>query len=89
MHSVYYNYAPKSFEITWLKNEERLGDYNLRNDDLYMLPVPRIELYKRLTMYSLPAEWNLAGELRYYDNKLTFRHALREKLFEELSEAVA
>ena len=32
------------------------------------------------------AEWNSAGDLRYYDNKITFRHALREKLFEELSE---
>jgi len=65
---------------------ERLGDYNLRNDDQYMLPVPRIELFKRLTMYSLPTEWNSAGDHRYYDNKTTFRHALRDKLFEELSE---
>jgi len=84
MHSVYYDYAPKSFENVWIKNEERLGDYNLRNDDLYMLPIPRLEIIKRLPAYSLPAEWNTAGELRYYMNKITFKHALREKLFEEL-----
>ena len=84
MHSIYYNYAPKSFNNVWVKKEERLGDYNLRNDDLFMLPLPRIELFKRLTFYSLPAEWNSAGELIYYENKITFKHALREKLFEEL-----
>jgi len=84
MHSIYYNYAPISFENIWVKNEERLGDYNLRNDNLFMLPLPRIELFKRLTFYSLPSEWNSAGELIYYENKITFKHALREKLFEEL-----
>jgi len=29
MHSVYYNYSPKSFENVWTKNEERLGNYQL------------------------------------------------------------
>jgi len=84
MHSVYYDYAPKSFMNTWQKNEERLGDYNLRNDDLYMLPVPRIEFFKRMPIYSLPVEWNNAEELKYYENKITFRHALKEKLLFEL-----
>ena len=84
MHSDYYSYAPRSFENTWIKNEEWLGDYNLRNDDLYMLPIPRLEIIKRLPIYALPAEWNSAGELKYYMNKITFKHALREKLFEEL-----
>jgi len=79
-----YDYAPKSFMNTWQKNEERLGDYNLRNDDLYMLPVPRIEFFKRMPIYSLPAEWNNAEELKYYENKITFRHALKEKLLFEL-----
>jgi len=27
MHSIYYNYAPKTFKNIWVKNEERLGDY--------------------------------------------------------------
>lgn len=84
MHSVYYDYAPHSFNNTWVKHEERLGDYNLRNDDLYVLPVPRIELFKKLTLYSLPNEWNLSGDLKFYANRITFKHALREKLFDEL-----
>jgi len=49
-----------------------------------MLPLPRIKLFKRLTYYSLPAEWNSADELIFYENKITFKHALREKLFDEL-----
>ena len=58
--------------------------YNHRNDNLFMLPLPRIKLFKRLTYYSLPAEWNSAGELIFYENRITFKHALREKLFEKL-----
>jgi len=56
----------------------------LRNDDLYMLPNPRIELLKKLPMYSLPYEWNNSGVLKYYANVSIFKYALRETMFEEI-----
>jgi len=31
-------------------------------------------------------EWNNAGDLIFYENRATFKHALPEKLFEELLE---
>ena len=40
--------------------------------------------FKKLPPYSLPLEWNNAGNLVFYDNKVTFKHALREQLFSEI-----
>jgi len=42
MHSIYYEYAPVSFVNTWTKNNVRSLNQNLRNDELFMLPNPRI-----------------------------------------------
>ena len=75
-----------SFEHVWAKNSERQLTQNRRNENEFKLPNPRIELFKKLPIYSLPLEWNNAGELVFYENKITFRHALREKLFSELEE---
>jgi hypothetical protein len=58
MHSVNFNYAPKSFSNIWPKNNERQGSFNLRNENLFSIPAPRIEFFKRMTAYSLPLEWN-------------------------------
>jgi len=85
MHSVHYNYSPTSFQQVWQLNAVRHGDRNLRNNDHYNLPVPRTEQFKRLPLYSLPLEWNKSEELSLYNNRTTFKHALRDKLFLELS----
>ena len=58
---------------------------NLRNENLFNLPFPRTEQFKKLTLYSLPSEWNNSGTLMFYENKFTFLHALREQLFEEIA----
>jgi len=86
MHSVFYEYAPRSFMQTWIKNNERQHDHNLRNDNDYMLPNPRLEQFKRFPIYSLPLEWNQAGVVTLYENKTTFRIALKGQLFEEVLE---
>jgi len=46
MHSVYYDYAPTSFQQTWTKNNERDNAPNLRNENDFRLPNPRIEFFK-------------------------------------------
>ena len=85
MHSVNYNYAPSSFTNHWTKNSDRENDRVLRNDDDFVIPIPRIDLVKRLPFYSLPYLWNQSGNLKFYDNPITFKRALRSQLFEEIT----
>jgi hypothetical protein len=84
MHSIEYNYAPKTFINTWTKNNARNIDLTLRNDEDYSLPHPRVEFFKKIPIYSLPAAWNAAGDLRFYQNKTTFKIALKDKLLSEI-----
>jgi hypothetical protein len=86
MHSIAFNYAPASFSETWAKNETRNNDYQLRNDDLFILPTLRIELFRKVPLYSLPLAWNeLSDSLRYQHNRTTFKIALLDSLFDSLS----
>jgi hypothetical protein len=58
--------------------------HDLRNQDNIPLPHPRIELFKRSSLYSLPYEWNKLGGNRYQQNKTTFRVAIKNTIFEEI-----
>ena len=68
-----------------MKINERNLNQNLRNDELFMLPNPRMEFFQKLPFYSLPLEWNNSGVLKFYGNVITFKHALREAMFEEVA----
>jgi hypothetical protein len=48
------------------------------------LPLPRLEMFKRIPLCSLPAAWNTAGDIRFQQNKTTFRIALKDKLLGEI-----
>jgi hypothetical protein len=86
MHSIAYNYAPTSFNGTWPTNQNRNNDYNLRNNDLFTLPPFRIELFKKLPLYALPLAWNeLPDSLRYQHNRITFKIALTDNLFDSIT----
>jgi hypothetical protein len=80
MHSVYYEHAPTSFLNIWTTLEQRHPELNLRNATDIYLPFPRIELYKKLPIYTLPSAWNETGDFRYQRNRFTFQMALREFL---------
>jgi hypothetical protein len=54
MHSIIYNYSPKSFKGIWTTNREQTQIYELQNNDQLTLPHPRIELFKRSPLYTLP-----------------------------------
>jgi hypothetical protein len=82
MHTIYYEYAPASFTDTWQTQAQRNPELNLRNATDFYLPFPRIELFKRLPLYSLPSTWNSHDTVRYYRNRTTFNIALRELLTE-------
>jgi hypothetical protein len=85
MHfSIEFNYAPSAFANTWTKNNERNIGHELRNDNDYVLTYPRIEFFLKIPIYSLLAAWNAAGDLRFYQNRTTFRIALKDQLLAEL-----
>jgi hypothetical protein len=80
MHSIFYNYAPDSFENTWKKVSDRNLSHELRNENDFIIPFPRIELFKKLPIYSLPQNWNSLREIRYQPNRFTFKVSLNNDL---------
>jgi hypothetical protein len=88
MHSVKYEYCPKSYRDVFSRvNVDDLA-YNLHYPNNFEIPRPRIELFKRMPIYTgtLPQEWNDCEELRFYQNPLTFKITLVETLFRMLAE---
>ena len=83
MHSIFYNYAPVSFENIWTKITERNLNQDLRNENDFILPFPRIELFKKLPTYSLPYNWNQLKDIRYQPNRFTFKTTLSNDLLAE------
>jgi hypothetical protein len=86
MHTTYYKYCPESFRNTWKTVSENNPDLNLRNSRDLQVPFPRIDLFKKLPIYTLPTLWNDIGDLRFQTNATTFKIALRDHLFEKLNE---
>jgi hypothetical protein len=85
MHSIEYGYAPTSFANIWQKNQNRADhDHNLRNFDQYTLPPPRIELFKKSPLYSLPLTWNNLGTIKLQNNRTTFQIGLKEQFIDEI-----
>ena len=82
MHSIRYNYAPKSFENVFVHNNERDIDYNLRNNDEFALPAVRIEFFKRFPLYTFPHAWNSLGDITFQSNRVTFQIALKNHLLD-------
>jgi hypothetical protein len=83
MHSVKYNYCPKSFIGVFSENLDINRNYELRNMQDYTVPRARIESFKKIPIYSLPEEWNACGDLQFYSNSATFKIILYETLFRD------
>jgi hypothetical protein len=84
MHSIRYEYAPPSFNNIW--TNERNMNVVLRNNNQYILQHPRIDFFKKIPLYACPNEWNNAGDIIHYNNKTTFKIALKDKLLCEVEE---
>jgi hypothetical protein len=85
LHSIAYNYSPKTFNNAWQKNAERDTGHDMRNQDFYTLPNVRIEQFRKFPNYLLPLEWNKLGDnFRLQHNRTTFRIALFDYLLEDL-----
>jgi hypothetical protein len=89
-HSVVYNYCPASFTNTWTTNltqnltQNPNYDRDLRNNNQIFVPHPRIELFKKSPLYSIPTVWNTLDDLCFQPNKSLFRKGLKEKLLNEI-----
>ena len=81
MHAVHNDYAPAPFKHVFVKNNTRDVTYELRNAGAYVVPAARIEFFKKFPIYTFPTAWNNAGNLVFYNNKITFQKALKEELF--------
>jgi Reverse transcriptase (RNA-dependent DNA polymerase) len=86
MHSVKFNLCPKSFFNVFNRVEPGDFVYELRYPNEFDVPRARLELFKRIPLYTLPLEWNNCGDLRFYQNPLTFKLILIETLFRTWAE---
>jgi hypothetical protein len=85
MHSIKYEYCPKSFYDVFTRNNIVNPVYELRYPIEFVIPFARTELFKKVPLYSLPDEWNNCGDLRFYVNPTTFKIILNETLFNKLA----
>ncbi len=85
MHSYEYGYAPKAFENVWTKNNDRSLIYELRNNNDYIVPHPRVEIFKKSPLYYLPLLWNNLNDNKYQPNPYTFKIAMKNHLFNSIN----
>jgi hypothetical protein len=80
MHSIVYRYCPTSLHQIFQCNDQREISQNLRNEDEFTIPYPRIELFKKSLLYRLPTEWNALADLKFQHNRVMFEIGLKEYL---------
>jgi hypothetical protein len=80
MHSYYFKKLPLSFAELWMLNSERNPYRVLRNANDYYIPQPRIELVKKLPLFSFPTTWNSETDEKYSPSQHTFLKGLKQKL---------
>jgi hypothetical protein len=80
MLSVKFEYCPKSFLEVFRKIDINNLVYDLRYPNEFEVPRARIELFKRIPIFTLPNDWNNCGDLRFYVNPTTFKIALIDVL---------
>jgi hypothetical protein len=83
MHSVKYNYCPKSYNEVFVRHNADDIHYELRHQQEFQIPRARIELFKKIPMYSLCVEWNNCDPLCFYSNPTTFKIELHNALFND------
>ena len=84
MHSIHYNQAPPSFDSIFPINHNRNLNHDLRNQNEYIIPGARIELFRKFPLYTFPLAWNNLGDLGFQFNKTTFQIALKSSLLDEI-----
>ncbi len=76
---------PPSFVHLWQTNAERNPARELRNANDYFVHPHRIELAKRMPLYSFPATWNLETDEKYNPSLPAYLKNLKKRLLENLT----
>ncbi len=75
---------PISFAQTWKTNAERNPVRILRNGNDYFIPHHRIELVKRMPLYTFPAAWNVENIEKLNPNQPAYLKSLKKRLLDRL-----
>ena len=85
MHNYYFRKLPFSFHNLWLTNAERNPVHELRNVNDYFIPPHRIELVKRMPLFSFPAAWNSETDEKFITSQPVYLKSLRKRLLATLN----
>jgi len=81
MHSVFYEYCPRTFNDIFTKTRP-LHDHDLRNINNFDIPRPKTDWYKRMPPFSFTSKWNALEEAKLYLNRVTFPIMFKGRLLE-------
>jgi hypothetical protein len=84
MHSYYFHKFPISFAQIWQTNAERNPVRILRNGNDYFIPEHRIELVKRMPLYTSPAAWNVENIEKLNPYQPAYLKSLKKRLLDML-----
>jgi hypothetical protein len=84
MHNYYFWKLPPSFMHLWQTNAERNPVWELRNENDYFVHPHRIELAKRMPLYSVPATWNAENDEKLNPSLPVYLKNLKKRLLENM-----
>jgi hypothetical protein len=85
MHAIEYSYKYDSFYDYWPLNNQRILNYELRNNNMRNVPRINYDQLKNCPLFNFPKMWNeLNVNLRLHRNPMTFHIELQNSLFEEI-----
>jgi exonuclease III len=80
MHSYHFKKLPLSFAELWITNQQRIPERVLRDADDYYIPPHRIEIVKRMPLFTFPLAWNDADDIKYNPVQHLFMRDLKNIL---------
>jgi hypothetical protein len=89
MHAIEYEYSHDTFWAYWPLNNQRILNYELRNNTMRNIQRIKYDQLKNCPLFTFPKIWNdLAVEIRLQRNPLTFKLELINFLFDEISNEI-
>ena len=89
IHSIYYKTSPTSLHGTWVTNQQRGIDRDLRDAHQLYIPFARTDQVKRLPYFSFPKLWNDLPDCKLSSNPITFKISLKTHLLGLTSDVLA
>jgi len=84
MHTVFYGNCPQTFTEIFAKSPV-IHDHDLRNVNIFTIPRPRIDWFKKMPPFAFTTFWNSLEEAKLYRNYTTFQIMLKGKLMQKFA----